>query len=80
MKIDERGRVTIPKKLWEKPGLTPETELVLVVRNNSILLSKRSQYSVLTHWKGYCKKSFDKSGYASVDEYIDDVRGQGSTG
>ncbi len=76
MKIGERGQVTIPKDLRERFGLKPETEVEFQVVNNSILLRKKPRKLALTRWKGWCRKSFDELGYARVDEFIEDVRGQ----
>ncbi|MGH9355143.1 MAG: AbrB/MazE/SpoVT family DNA-binding domain-containing protein [Terriglobia bacterium] len=45
MKIGERGQVTIPKKLREKFGLKPETEVQFEVVNNSIRLRKETAQS-----------------------------------
>lgn len=43
MKILERGQVTIPKKLRERYGITPNTELEFVPRPEGLLLVKRGK-------------------------------------
>ena len=76
MKIGRRGQVTIPKDLWERFGLKPETEVEFQVVNNSIILRKKPGRLNLTQWKGRCRKSFEELGYTRVDEFIEDVRGR----
>jgi AbrB family looped-hinge helix DNA binding protein len=76
MKVGGRGQITIPKKLREKFGLMPATEVEFQVVNNSILVRKKPRDLTLTRWKGQCKKSFEQLGYARVDEFIEDVRGR----
>lgn len=76
MKIGKRGQVTIPKKLRERFGLGPETEVEFRVLANSIVLEKESRPFDLQRWKGKCRRSFDVLGYRSVDSYLDDVRGR----
>lgn len=76
MKIGERGQVTIPKKIREKFGLKPETEVEFQVANDSILLRRKPRKLNLAKWTGRCKKSFADLGYSRVDEFIEDVRGR----
>jgi AbrB family looped-hinge helix DNA binding protein len=76
MKIGERGQVTIPKEIREEFGLGPATEVEFVVVKGAIQLKKAPQKLNLRKWKGYCKESFRKMGYTSVDKFIDDVRGR----
>jgi len=76
MKIGERGQVTIPKELRERFGLAPNTEVEFRVVRNSVVLVKRPRKLNLDRWKGRCRESFAKLGYASVDEFIEDVRGR----
>jgi hypothetical protein len=40
------------------------------------LLRKKPRKLALARWMGRCKKSSEKLGYASVDEFIEDVRGR----
>ena len=76
MKIGERGQVTIPKKIREKFGLRPETEVEFSIVNGSILLKKMPKRSSIRKWKGRCKESFKELGYSSVDKFINEVRGR----
>lgn len=76
MKIGERGQVTIPKDIREKFGLSAESEVEFHVINGAIVLKKAAKKLDLRKWKGRCKDSFVKLGYASVDKFIDDVRGR----
>jgi AbrB family looped-hinge helix DNA binding protein len=76
MKVGERGQVTIPKDIRDRFGLAPDTEVDFQVVRGSIVLKKAPAQLNLRKWKGRCKKSFDQLGYASVDKFIDDVRGR----
>ncbi len=76
MKVGERGQVTIPKDIRDRFGLSPETEVEFKVVRDSIVLKKAPRKLELTKWKGCGGKAFAKLGYASVDEFIDDIRGR----
>jgi AbrB family looped-hinge helix DNA binding protein len=76
MKVGERGQVTIPKDIRERFGIGPETEVQFLVENNAIVLKKTPKKLNLAKWKGRCRDSFKELGYASVDKYIEDVRGR----
>jgi AbrB family looped-hinge helix DNA binding protein len=76
MRIGERGQVTIPKEIRDRFSLGPESEVEFSVVHDSIVLKKAPKKLALRKWKGHCKDSFAKLGYASVDRFIDDVRGQ----
>ena len=76
MKIGKRGQVTIPKDLRERFGLKPETEVEFQVVDNAIVLRKKPGKLNLTRWKGRCRKTFKKSGYIRVGDFIEDVRGR----
>jgi AbrB family looped-hinge helix DNA binding protein len=76
MKIGERGQVTIPKSLRERFGLHAETEVEFRVVRDQIVLQKKARKLDLEKWKGKCHRSFDDLGYASVDGYMEDVRGR----
>jgi AbrB family looped-hinge helix DNA binding protein len=75
MKLGERGQVTIPKEIREQFALSPETEVEFQVVGGSIILRKAPKKLQLGKWKGRCGDTFAKLGYATVDQYIDDVRG-----
>jgi len=76
MKIGERGQVTIPKKIRERFGLAPDAEVDFEVIKGQIVLQKKPRRLKLEKWKGRCKKSFSRLGYASVDKFMEDVRGR----
>jgi len=76
MKIGERGQVTIPKEIRERFGLGPDTEVEFEVVNGTVVLRKLAKKLGLERWKGRCAKSFAELKYASVDDYLDDVRGR----
>ena len=76
MKVGERGQVTIPKAIRDKFAIGPETEVEFRVVNGSIVLKKSPKKLNLAKWRGRCAKSFAKLGYASVDSFIEDVRGR----
>jgi AbrB family looped-hinge helix DNA binding protein len=76
MKIGERGQVTIPKDIRDRFGLGPETEVEFRVVHGSITLKKAPKKLALGKWKGRCKDSLSELGYASVDRFIEAVRGR----
>ena len=76
MRIGERGQVTIPKDIRDRFGLTPNSEVEFHVENGAIILRKAPRRLELDKWRGHCKSSFDELGYASVDEFVEDVRGR----
>lgn len=76
MKVGERGQVTIPKEIRDRFGFGPETEVEFKVAGNTILLEKSVSRPNLAAWEGYCAEAFKRLGVASVDEFIDDVRGR----
>jgi AbrB family looped-hinge helix DNA binding protein len=76
MRIGERGQVTIPKDIREQFGLGPESEVEFRVVGGTIVLKKAPKKLNLAKWKGRCRETFANLGYASVDKFIDDVRGR----
>ncbi|MEZ5355301.1 MAG: AbrB/MazE/SpoVT family DNA-binding domain-containing protein [Bryobacteraceae bacterium] len=76
MKVGERGQVTIPKPIRDQFGIGPDTEVEFHVEAGSIILRRTPRKLDLDQWKGHCRKSFAQLGYASVDEFIEDVRGR----
>jgi AbrB family looped-hinge helix DNA binding protein len=76
MKIGDRGQVTIPKEIRERFGLAPRTEVEFQFVEGSIVLKKNPRRLPLRKWKGRCKESLTQLGYSSVDNFMDDVRGQ----
>ncbi len=76
MKIGERGQVTIPKKLRDRFGLRPASQVEFRVVKDALVLEKKPKRIDLRKWKGRCKGSLAELGYKSVDEYIEAVRGR----
>ena len=76
MKIGERGQVTVPKEIRDRFALGAKAEVEFQVINGHIVLRKKPKELKLEKWKGRCKKSFARLGYASVDKFIEDVRGR----
>ena len=76
MKMGERGQVTIPKKLRERFGLGPETEIEITVHSEMLVLKKAAKPLKLKNWKGKCKGSLQKLGYRTIEDYLKDVRGR----
>jgi AbrB family looped-hinge helix DNA binding protein len=76
MKVDHRGRITIPKEIREQFGIGPETEVEFRVSRGEILLRNSPRKLNPDRWKGHSGKAFAKLGYSSVDRFIDDVRGR----
>ncbi len=76
MKVGERGQVTIPKEIRDRFGIGPDTEVEFRLIHGSIVLKKARPKLTLRRWKGRCKENFSALGYASVDKFIDDVRGR----
>ena len=76
MRVGERGQVTIPKRIRERFGIGPETEVEFRVVNGSIVVSKAPKRLNLDKWKGRCGDSFAKLGFSSVDKFIEDIRGR----
>jgi AbrB family looped-hinge helix DNA binding protein len=76
MKIGERGQVTIPKSIRDQLGLRRATELEFAIVNGTIVIKKAAKKLNLRKWQGRCAKTFANLGYASVDDFIEDVRGR----
>jgi AbrB family looped-hinge helix DNA binding protein len=78
MKIGERGQVTIPKEIRDQFGLRSDVEVEFRVVSGAIVIQKSPRKLDLRKWKGQCKDSLARLGYApgkgSVDRFVDDVR------
>ena len=71
MKIGERGQVTIPKKIREKYGLTPNMEVSFVEEEMGVLIRKKGSHtSPVSQVYGILKKN------SSTDKFIEDIRGR----
>lgn len=71
MKILERGQITIPKRLRDRYGITPETELEFIPQLEGILLVKRGrERSSFREVFGMLKN------VSSTDAHIEELRGR----
>lgn len=71
MKIMERGQITIPKKFRDQYGITPETEVDFLPREDGLLLVKvNTKKSPFREVFGILKKP------SSTDRYLDEIRGR----
>ena len=76
MRIGARGQVTVPKEIRDRFGLRAKAEVEFQVIKGQIVLRKKPKELKLEKWKGRCKESFARLGYASVDKFVEDVRGR----
>ena len=76
MKIGERGQVTIPRKLRERFGLKPSTEVEFEVESNKLVLKKVGKPIDLRRWIGKGNGGLKKMGYQNADDFIRDIRGR----
>ncbi|MBI4908010.1 MAG: AbrB/MazE/SpoVT family DNA-binding domain-containing protein [Acidobacteria bacterium] len=74
MKVGERGQVTIPKHIRDKFAISHNTEVEFMVVGGEIVLHKARRPLNLRKWSGYCADRFREMGFASVDEFMDEVR------
>jgi len=58
VKIDKQGRIVIPSEVRKKLGLKPNSELILVVRDNSILIEPEETdiEKIIDEWYEYMLK------------------------
>jgi len=76
MKIGERGQVTIPRKLRERFGLKPTTEVEFEVEADKLVLKKIGKPIDLRKWIGKGNGGLKKMGYKNADDFIRDIRGR----
>jgi len=72
MKISERGQITLPKKLRDRHGLRPNTEVEIVEVNHEIVLRKKSRMNI-DAVRGILR---GKGTGATTDEIIEQLRGR----
>lgn len=71
MKITSKGQLTVPKKLRQKFGLTPSTEIDVVEEGNALRIVKKGRASsAVDRLYGILKQP------ASTDRLIERIRGQ----
>jgi len=76
MKIGERGQVTIPRKLRERFGLQPSTEVEFEVESNKLVLKKVGKPIDLRKWIGKGNGGLKNMGYKNADDFMRDIRGR----
>jgi len=76
MKIGERGQVTIPKKMRDRFGLKPSTEIEFAVESDKLVLKKVGKPINIRKWIGKGNGSLRKMGYKNADEFLRDIRGR----
>jgi AbrB family looped-hinge helix DNA binding protein len=76
MKMGERGQVTIPKKLRERFGLGPATEVEFEVKSDKLILKKIAKPIDIRKWIGKGNGGLKKMGYKNTDDFIRDIRGR----
>jgi AbrB family looped-hinge helix DNA binding protein len=76
MKVGERGQVTIPRHLRQKFGINASSQVEFQEVDGKIVLKKVPVKIGIRKWRGKCAATFAKQGYASVDKFMDDIRGK----
>jgi AbrB family looped-hinge helix DNA binding protein len=65
--VTERGQITLPKKIREKYGITPATELDCFEREGAIMIVKKTAVNPLAKYRGIAK---GKGLPRTTDEFI----------
>jgi AbrB family looped-hinge helix DNA binding protein len=73
MKIGERGQITIPKRIRERYGLLPRSDVAFVEERGRIYVAPRRQ-SRTDRWGRAAGILKDK--IKDVDAYVDTLRGR----
>lgn len=87
VRVDENGLLTLPQEICEHLGLTANSEVELEESGNVISLHPRSKATEeadriqtmmerTQKYVGSQREQFLAEGWTSVDEYIDDMRGE----
>lgn len=77
MKIGERGQVTIPKRLRERLGLRPGSEVEFRVEGNRLVLGKKAPFTAaLARYHGRGREQLRRLGVRDVDQLIELLRGR----
>jgi len=82
-KLGERGQVVIPKAIRDNLGLSKNAAIEFELKGATVTLRAKSHANEMANfdlamkkYAGSLRKQFLASGYKSVDEYIDDIRGR----
>jgi AbrB family looped-hinge helix DNA binding protein len=71
MKVMERGQVTIPKQYREKYGISKNTEVEFIPKDNGLLIMKKNDIKKFREVFGILKKK-----NIHTDRYIREIRGR----
>jgi len=56
MKVTAKGQVTLPKKLRDKYGITPSTEIEFIEKDGMIVIVKKAATSALSRFRGMASR------------------------
>ncbi|CAN5531463.1 hypothetical protein BH20VER1_BH20VER1_08310 [soil metagenome] len=73
MKISERGQITVPKRLRDRFGLKPDTEVEIIEVEHQLVLRKRPASLALDEVRGILR---GKATAATTDEILEQTRGR----
>ncbi|HEY5055972.1 MAG TPA: AbrB/MazE/SpoVT family DNA-binding domain-containing protein [Acidobacteriaceae bacterium] len=83
-KLGERGQVVIPKPIRDNLRLAKNSAIEFEVKGAVVTLRPKRPEDEMANfdlamkkYAGSLRKRFLASGYKSVDDYIDDIRGRG---
>lgn len=74
--VTSKGQVTLPKKVRDALGLVPGSKVEFELREGQVLLHKRVSEEKLARWQGFLRGKLSED---SVDDFVDSLRGEGST-
>jgi len=72
--LQERGQITLPKRLREELRLQPGARIEVEVIPGGLLLKKPRAKLELDKWHGYLRSRYKELGFGSVDELVAFVR------
>jgi len=73
-RIGERGQVVVPKRLRQKYGLRPDTEVEFLEEGGRLVLARRDGYAdPVGALVGLCT---GRGPWRTTDEYLEETRGR----
>lgn len=69
-RMTKKGQVTIPKRIREKIGIGPGSEVEFAIESGKCVLKKKFSEFPFDRWTGYLKKK------KSTKQIIDKLRGK----
>jgi AbrB family looped-hinge helix DNA binding protein len=72
--LQERGQITLPKRMREELRLQPGAKIELQVIPGGLLLKRPQTRLKLDRWVGYLRNSFNEMGFGTEEEYIAAIR------